>query len=110
MESANATSPLIPDPQQHASTRAAFFIAGFALSAWAPLVPFAKDRASLGDATLGLLLLCFGAGSVAAMPLAGVLTDRLGCRAIVTNATILVCVALLLLAHSRSTAVLACGL
>ena len=64
MGSAAATSHLIPLRSQQASTRAAFFIAGFALSAWAPLIPFAKDRAGLDEATLGLLLLCFGAGTV----------------------------------------------
>jgi predicted MFS family arabinose efflux permease len=110
MESAAATSHLVPDRLQHASTRAAFFIAGFALSAWAPLIPFAKARAGLDDATLGLLLLCFGAGSVVSMPLAGIITARLGCRAIVTTATILICAVLPLLAHAGTATVLASGL
>jgi predicted MFS family arabinose efflux permease len=110
MESAAATSRLIPDRQQQSSTRAAFFIAGFALSAWAPLIPFAKNRAGLDEATLGLLLLCFGAGSVAGMPLAGALTDRLGCRPVVATATILICIALPVLAHTGSSPVLAATL
>lgn len=44
------------------------------MAAWAPLVPFAKERIGLNDASLGLLLLCIGVGSMLAMPLTGVLT------------------------------------
>ena len=110
MESAAATSRLISDRREQASTRAAFFIAGFALSAWAPLVPFAKDRAGLDDAALGLLLLCFGAGSLAGMPLAGALASRLGCRAIIAAATIVICAALPLLARAADVPALAAAL
>src|SRR3954447_12974048 len=42
---------------EQVSTRIAFFIAGFVMAAWAPLVPFAKARAALNDGVLGLLLL-----------------------------------------------------
>src|ERR1700722_3901590 len=110
MESAAAPSRLIPDRRQQASTRAAFFIAGFALSAWAPLIPFAKERADIDEATLGLLLLCFGAGSLAGMPLAGALTTRFGGRAVVITATILIGIALPFLAHTGSSPVLATAL
>ncbi len=65
--------------EQHA-TRAAFFIPGFATAAWAPMVPYAKAKAGLSDASLGAVLLCLGLGSLLAMPLAGALTGRLGCR------------------------------
>jgi hypothetical protein len=44
------------------STRIVFSIAGLGAAAWAPLVRFAKPRASLGDGALGLLLLCLGVG------------------------------------------------
>src|SRR5690606_38999810 len=53
--------------QQHA-TRAAFFIPGFTLATWAPLVPYATRRAGLDEAGLGLVLLCLGMGSLLAMP------------------------------------------
>jgi predicted MFS family arabinose efflux permease len=53
------------------------------MSAWAPLVPFAKTRLGLGEAELGLLLLCLGGGSLLAMPLTGMLTARFGCRLVV---------------------------
>ena len=73
-------SPLASDPrraQQHA-TRAAFFIPGFVIATWAPLVPFAKLRTGLDDAGLGLAPLCPGMGSLLAMRLA--LAVRQGCR------------------------------
>ena len=70
-------------PRQRLSTRFAFLASGLAMSAWAPLVPFTKQRLALGEAELGLLLLCLGAGSLAAMPVTGLLTARYGCRPII---------------------------
>lgn len=58
-----------------------FFFLGFILASWAPLVPFAKERAGLDEGGLGLLLLSFGLGSLISMPLAGAVTTRIGCRA-----------------------------
>ena len=51
------------------ATRLAFLVAGFGVACWAPLVPFAKQRLAVDDATLGLLLFCIGIGSVVAMVL-----------------------------------------
>lgn len=62
------------------ATRAIFLFMGLALSAWAPLVPYAKARLQIDDAEMGLLLLCLGAGSVITMPLTGALIGRFGCR------------------------------
>ncbi|MDW7601871.1 MFS transporter, partial [Stenotrophomonas maltophilia] len=76
--------------EQHA-TRAAFFIPGFATALWATLVPFAKARTGINDATLGLVLLCLGAGSLMAMPLSGVLAARLGCRRVMVASSLLIC-------------------
>lgn len=72
-----------PGVPQQISTRLAFFVAGLGMAAWAPLVPFAKERIDLNDASLGLLLLCIGVGSMMAMPLTGVLTAKWGCRAVI---------------------------
>jgi predicted MFS family arabinose efflux permease len=80
------------------STRIVFFIAGFGMAAWAPLVPFAKARVVMDDGVLGLLLLCLGIGSILAMPLAGALAARLGCRCVIIVSTLLMCVTLPLLA------------
>lgn len=70
-------------PVTRLATRLAFLVAGFGLACWAPLVPFAKARLAVDDAALGLLLLCLGIGSVAAMLLAGALGTRYGSRPIV---------------------------
>jgi predicted MFS family arabinose efflux permease len=55
-------------------------VAGFGVACWAPLVPLAKERLSVSDASLGLLLLCLGLGSVLAMQFAGPLIARFGAR------------------------------
>ncbi len=95
--------------QQHA-TRAAFFIPGFATAIWAVLVPFAKSRVGVDDGTLGLILLCLGAGSLLAMPLAGMLAARFGCRAVMVTTTALICASLPLLATGTSTWLLGAAL
>lgn len=66
------------------------------------MVPFAKARAGLDDATLGLVLLCMGAGSLMAMPLAGALESRLGCQRIMLATTAVICATLPLLAVAGS--------
>jgi predicted MFS family arabinose efflux permease len=100
----------IPDRPEQLSTRIVFFIAGVAVAAWAPLVPFAKARADLNDGTLGLLLLCFGAGSIIAMPLAGALAGRFGCRRVLVGSTVLICLTLPLLATLSSIPLLVAAL
>lgn len=64
----------------------AFFVAGFGMAAWAPLVPYAKSRLGLDDRMLGTLLLCLGLGSILTMPFAGVLAARFGCRRMIAVA------------------------
>lgn len=81
-------------PKQRLSTRLAFLVAGLAMSAWAPLVPYAKARIGLEEGSLGLLLLCLGGGSLLAMPLTGVLSMRFGCRAVILWAGALTCLLL----------------
>ncbi len=84
------------------SYRLTFLLSGMALGAWAPLVPFARDRAGIEDAQLGLLLLCFGLGSLLAMPLAGMMTTRKGCRFVSLIGGLLICTMLPLLASLSS--------
>jgi predicted MFS family arabinose efflux permease len=94
--------------QQHRlSTRLAFLVAGVTMSAWAPLVPYAKDRAALDASQLGLLLLCLGIGSLSAMPVTGALTTRFGCRPVVFLSGLAVCLVLPLLAYVSSPLLLA---
>ncbi|MGY2200403.1 MFS transporter [Pseudomonas gingeri] len=103
-------APTKPGRLEQMSTRIAFFIAGFGVAAWAPLVPYAKARAGLDEGTLGLLLLCLGVGSIIAMPVAGALASRFGCRRVLTVGTLLICLALPLLATVSSLPLLILGL
>jgi len=72
------------------------------MAAWAPLVPFAKERLGIQEAALGTLLLCLGAGSIVTMPLAGILTSRLGCRRVLILSVLLICLTLPMLAQVSS--------
>ena len=65
------------------STRLAFLVAGFGISCWAPLVPYAKDRLDIDEQMLGILLLCLGIGSLLAMFLTGMLSSRFGTRPVI---------------------------
>lgn len=96
------SSPLPGRAQQHA-TRVIFLLSGFAMAAWAPLVPFVKLRLDISDGTLGLLLLCIGAGSTFSMPLTGFLTGRLGCKTVILLASAILCLDLPLLTLMEST-------
>jgi len=87
-----------------------FFVIGFAAGAWAPLVPFAKQRLALDDGALGLTLLCLGLGSIVAMPLAGALAARVGCRRVLIAAGVVVCLAFPLLATVGSVPLFAAAL
>jgi len=89
---------LVSHRAQQRATRAAFFIPGFVIATWAPIVPFAKLRAGLDDAQLGLVLLCLGLGSLGAMPLAGALAARQGCRRVMLASALLMLALLPLLA------------
>jgi len=98
MTSFKTSTTFVPGRLEQMSTRIAFFIAGLGIAAWAPLVPYAKARAGLDEGTLGLLLLCLGVGSILAMPMAGLLASRFGCRRVAAGGTLLICAALPLLA------------
>jgi predicted MFS family arabinose efflux permease len=70
-------------PAARLATRLAFLVAGFGVACWAPLVPFAKQRLGVDDGVLGMLLLCIGLGSVAAMVVTGALSARYGSKPII---------------------------
>ncbi|GME29853.1 MULTISPECIES: MFS transporter [unclassified Pantoea] len=91
-------------------TRTIFLINGLGMSAWAPLVPFARDRLQLSGASLGALLLCLGIGSLAAMPVTGTLVARFGCRRVMGFSTLLVLLMMPLLATAGSHLVMAAAL
>jgi predicted MFS family arabinose efflux permease len=65
------------------ATRLAFLVAGFGVSCWAPLVPYAKERLAVDERVLGLLILCLGLGSLVAMSFTGMLSSRFGTRPVI---------------------------
>ncbi|WP_304163266.1 MFS transporter [Lonsdalea britannica] len=89
-------SPLT-DKAVQVATRIGFLISGTVISAWAPLVPYTKHRLHINDATLGMLLLSIGIGSLISMPLAGFLTARFSCRRVIFASGTVLCVLLPLL-------------
>ncbi len=101
----NATSTIA-----RRATRIGFFMAGFGLSIWAPLVPYVRERIEMSDAVFGTLLLCIGVGSLTWMPLSGLLVTRRGIRPVVLCSVVLLLFALLGMAFSQSLAVLALAL
>lgn len=62
------------------AARIGYFIAGFGLSIWAPLVPYVRLNIPMTDATFGFMLLCIGMGSISCMPLSAALTTRFNIR------------------------------
>lgn len=92
------------------ATRLVFLVSGIGMAAWAPMVPYAKARLGLDEAQLGVLLLAFGGGSMASMPLVGWLTHRFGSRRVIGVGGLLLCLALPLLAVAPGAAALAFGL
>jgi MFS family permease len=78
--------------------RLAFFLSGAGMGAWAPLVPYARERADISEGQLGLLLLCLGTGSMLMMPFVGRLAHRIGCRNTMYLASVGIAASLLALA------------
>lgn len=68
------------EQRQQRATCTIFFIAGLAMSAWAPLIPFIQAGLNINDARLGILLFCIAAGSMSIMPFIGKLIIRYGYR------------------------------
>ena len=66
-----------------------FFGAGFAFASWASRIPQVRDGLHLDPKSLGLLLLAIAAGSVMALPLAGMVIARLGAARTVTVMSVL---------------------
>ncbi|AIF48589.1 MFS transporter [Dyella japonica A8] len=93
-------------PAARRATRLIFLVSGIGMSAWAPMVPYAKARLGLDDAQLGLALLAFGGGSMLSMPFVGWLAHKLGNRTVIVASGLLMCAALPVLAMVSSVAML----
>ena len=110
MTSITATDYPPAAKREQVATRVIFFVLGLVMAGMAPLVPLIKLRLGADEGTLGLLLLCVGLGSIVAMPFAGVLTARFGCRRVIVVGTIVMALVFPLLAVLDSFATLAAAI
>lgn len=92
------------------ATRLAFFIAGFGIACWAPLVPYAQQRLNADSATLGTILLCLGLGAMVGMPLAGAFSARFGAKPAILAGAVGALIALPLVTLASSSLTLGAGL
>ena len=60
------------------ATYAAFIASGFSFATWASRIPQVQSALELSPQVLGLVLLSLAAGSILALPLAGVIVARIG--------------------------------
>lgn len=67
---------------ERAAVSALFFTNGYIVGNWAPKIPGFKAALGIDEAVLGLLILAFGLGSLAVMPLVGAVITREGSRRI----------------------------
>jgi MFS family permease len=98
-----------PTAQQvSAATRAtylAFIGAGLAFASWAARIPQVRDGLHLSSADLGLVLLALAAGSLVALPLAGVIVHRFNSRRTVAAMAVVLGVGLAIVAVGCETGV-----
>ncbi|MBJ7221752.1 MULTISPECIES: MFS transporter [unclassified Brenneria] len=104
---ASCISQKQPGKKAQVATRITFFVAGLAMASWAPLVPLVKNRLAISDASLGMLLLSLGIGSLLAMPFTGLLTGKLGCRTVILLAGAALCLVLPLLTQADTLPLMA---
>lgn len=72
--------------KEQMAARMAFFISGFAVATWAPIIPAVKDKLQIGADVLGMLLLSIGISAFIFMPLAGMLSRSYGCKKVLRTA------------------------
>lgn len=72
--------------REQRATRAAFFVSGCLMAAWAPMVPLVQRGLKLDDRSLGFLLLCMGLGSVLSMASSSAWAAKAGCRIVLLAA------------------------
>lgn len=72
--------------KEQMAARMAFFISGFAVATWAPMIPAVKDKLQIGADVLGMLLLSIGISAFIFMPLAGMLSRSYGCKKVLRTA------------------------
>ena len=105
--SAIAAPPLL-SPQRLAVSLM-FLANGFVVGSWAPKIPEFAARLKLDESDLGLMIMCFGIGSLCAMPAVGALIAGRGSHAVtrILAALTIPCLILVTIAPSIWTAALA---
>lgn len=83
--------------KEQMAARMAFFISGFAVSTWAPMIPAVKDKLHIGADVLGMLLLSIGISAFIFMPLAGIFSRSYGCKKVLRVAIVVMALDLVIL-------------
>lgn len=87
-----------------------FLINGFVVGSLAPKIPELGKRLEISEGVLGLLILCFGLGSLTMMPFIGPLIARFGSARPAKLATLLLTPTILWLTLAPNIALAACAL
>jgi predicted MFS family arabinose efflux permease len=87
-----------------------FALNGLIMASWISRVPATRDRLDLASSRLGLVLLAMSGGAVLALPLAGVVVNRLGAARTVQSAAVVAAAGLVLFGVAPGVPVLVLGL
>lgn len=90
--------------------RVGYFLSGFAVACWAPLIPIIKSELQLSTEAISLLVLSFGIGSVSGMTLSGILLQHAGFKLTYALSTTTTAISICLLALMPSYVVVLCAL
>lgn len=102
---------VVPAKSLHSmATLLCFYGLGLCTAAWAPLIPYAQQRLHLNHADFGGLLLCGGLGSMIAMPITGLIIQKMGCRAVIGILITMLLMTLPILSWVPSSQMMAIGL
>lgn len=84
-------------PPKRLAISGLFLLNGLYAGAWAPKIPEFASRLGISESQLGLMIMCFGIGSLILMPITGVLIAHFGSTRAVKGAAVLFLPTLLLL-------------
>jgi len=84
-------------PSTRLAVSGLFLLNGTFAGAWAPKIPEFASRLDLSESGLGLMIMCFGIGSLVLMPIAGILIAHYGTTRTVKGASVLFLSTMLLL-------------
>lgn len=96
--------------QARHATNALFFMTGISFASWASRIPDVKSMLHLSDAALGSVLFAMPVGSLTALPVAGIIIDKLGSKKVTFLSAFFYLVALPLLGYSSEIWQLVIGL